>query len=381
MRMGRYWSLAALAIALAPSLQGCAVNGPPSLAAATPRDAVIPFATATVDRDGTPGVYDIGWSAAGTSRAQLFASPSPAPAAQDQRIDLGTGTGRIKTAPLPADTRWYFTIVPDRGAPLVVADRSLGLATAPNLRDVGGYRTADGRWVRMGLVYRSDQLDRLSDQDLKRLSTLDIGTVADLRTRTEREREPDRVPTGAQHIILDVAADSSESLGGDMRQAMAAIASGRGAQMLVAANREFVTMPSARAAYRALLMQIAAPKDNAVLYHCTAGKDRTGWASAILLTILGVPRETIMADYLASNAYLADKNKATLAMLARSGAGIDPANLEPVLGVDRTYIEAAFAEAEARYGSMDGYVRQGLGIDAVTIEGLRAKLLTGAPAR
>lgn len=377
--MDGYRVAAALALMLAPLLQGCATAGPAH--GAHSADSVIPFSQATVERVAGSGAHELRWSAPGATKVQVFASSSASPTGRDRPIGMDGAQGQLKTTPLPTDRRWFFEIVPDRGTPLIVAERSVGLATAPNLRDVGGYRTADGRWVRMGLVYRSDQLNRLNDPDLALLSTLNIGTVADLRTRTERESEPDRVPAGAQHVVLDVAAGSSESLGGDMRQAMAAIASGRGEQMMIAANREFVTLESARRAYRDLLMRIAAPDGGALLYHCTAGKDRTGWASAILLTILGVPRATIMEDYIASNAYLAEKNGATLAALAKSGHAINPDYLKPVLGVEPAYIEAAFAEAETRYGSMDAYVRDGLGIDAVTIARLKSKLLAGAPGR
>ena len=120
-------------------------------------------------------------------------------------------------------------------------------------------------------------------------------------------------------IFLEIAREGS--LGGDMRQAMAMIQGGRGVEMLTAANRDFVALPSARRAYHALVTRAASgmarQSGRALLYHCTAGKDRTGWASAVLLSLLGVPRETVMADYLASNAYLAGKNRATLAALAR----------------------------------------------------------------
>lgn len=249
------------------------------------------------------------------------------------------------------------------------------LATAPNFRDIGGYRTRDGHRVRTGLAYRSDQMNLLSEADLATIATLRPAAVADLRTLTERTREPDRLPSGARYIVLDVAADSSESLGGDMRLAMAQIAQGKGEALLVAANREFVTLPSARQSYAALIrLMIAA--DGPVVYHCTAGKDRTGWGTAVVLSLLGVPRETIMQDYLLSNDRLAAKNAAILEGLARSGSKMSPAFLEPVLTVKPSYIEAAFAEVDHTYGSFDAYVSKGLGLSPREISALRTKLLT-----
>jgi len=260
----------------------------------------------------------------------------------------------------------------DRPPPASTAPRLRG---APNFRDLGGYVTEDGRRVRSGLLFRSDQLDRLTDADLATMEGLRLAYVVDLRTESERAREPDRLPRGAKHLILDVSADADGSLGGDMRKAQAAIAAGRGVELLKAANRDFVSLPSAQAAYRALFALVADPATGPMVYHCTAGKDRTGWASAVLLSILGVPRERIFYDYLASNAYLAQKNAGILASLKASGAPIDRANLEPVLGVRPAYLESAYAEVDRVYGSMDGYVRKGLGLSDAQIETIRSKYL------
>lgn len=262
-------------------------------------------------------------------------------------------------------------------APDAAAMQPLHFATAPNFRDIGGYRTQDGYIVRRGVAYRSDQLDRLSDADLQAIAVLRPAVVADLRTATERSREPDRLPPGARAVVLDVAADSTRSLGGDMRQAMAQIASGQGESLLVEANREFVTLPSARASYVALI-RLMLDADGPVVFHCTAGKDRTGWASAVVLTLLGVPRATVMEDYMASNARLAEKNEATFAAIARSSHPIDQAFLRPVLTVQPRYIAAAFDEVAQSYGSFDAYVRQGLGLTDAEIARLRARFLVRA---
>lgn len=255
------------------------------------------------------------------------------------------------------------------------ASPTLPLQGAPNFRDLGGYQTEDGRRVKPGMLFRSDQLDRLTDADLAAMEGLRLAYVVDLRTESERAREPDRLPRGAKPVVLDVSADADGSLGGDMRKAQAAIAAGRGVELLEAANRDFVSLPSAKTSYRAFVALVAAPATGPLVYHCTAGKDRTGWASAVLLSILGVPRERIYYDYLASNAYLAQKNAGILASLKASGAPIDPANLEPVLGVRRAYLDSAFAEVDRVYGSMDAYVRKGLGLSDAQIETIRRKYL------
>ena len=354
--------------ALAVSLAGCATP------IAGRRGGAIPFLAATAAKVGTGDDYHIAWDAAGVDHVTIYAGPSPSTVLTGKPLAQGRGKDSVTVSnPVPG-ARPYFTLAPSRGAPLVIADRALHLASIANLRDIGGYRTSDGHWVKMGLLYRSDQLDRVSDADLKAMERLGLRLVADLRTESERTREPDRLPRGSQPLILDVAGDSAGSLGGDMRKAMAAIAAGKGAELLTEANRDFVSLGSAKRAYATLLGQMnGAP----ILYHCTAGKDRTGWASAVILTLLGVPRETVMADYLASNSYLRAKNERAKQMLAKSGSPIEPSHLEPVLTVRASYLDAAFDEVAKRYGSFDAYVRQGLGLGDAEIDALKSAYLQG----
>ena len=366
---------ATLAATLVLTLPACTtIDKRPVASAVAEQSGVIPFTAASVSADGT-----INWSAPGAGQVRVYAGTDSAVSDRTKPVGQGDATGSLRISGLVPGKRWFFALVPDHGAPLVIADRGLHLKTIPNLRDVGGYRTTDGRWVRMGMIYRSDQLDRLSDSDLGAMGDLGLALVADLRTASERSHEPDRLSAGAEHLLLDVVADSKGSVGGDMRQAMATIAAGKGAEMLTEANRDFVSLNSARSAYHTLLSRIGAEGAGPTLYHCTSGKDRTGWASAVILTLLGVPRETVMADYLASNDYLRVKNEATIAMLGRLPTPVARENLEPVLTVRAAYIEAAFAEVDKRYGSFDRYVREGLGLDDAAIDRLRATLLTGAP--
>jgi protein-tyrosine phosphatase len=367
---------------IAALLAGCAPVAERPLAsgrnAAVGQVAQNMFTAASVEKDAE-GSYRVAWQAPAAGRVRVYAGTDPAGGSTGAVRAEGGADGSVVVNGLDAGQRWYFTLVPDRGEPLTVADRGLHLATAPNFRDIGGYRTADGHWVKPGLIFRSDQLNRLNDRDLAAIDALGPSLVVDLRTQSERTREPDRIPPRGRSLVLDVAGDASGSLGGDMRKAEAAIASGRGAEMLVSANRDFVTMPSARAAYSALLRHLIDGGQETLIYHCTAGKDRTGWATAIILSLLGVPRDTVMADYLKSNAYLQAKNEATMKALAASGAGINPAYLEPVLTVRPEYLQSAFAEVDRTYGSMQAYAREGLGLSHLDIAVLRRKYLSGSP--
>lgn len=190
---------------------------------------------------------------------------------------------------------------------------------AVNFRDAGGYRTADGHWVKMGEIYRSDALDKLTAADLAKLKRLGIRVDYDLRTASERTAAPDRVPSGARYVVADVLAGSSTMTSMPTTEAAAV-------RMMVDGEKFMVSGDTARAAYGTVFAGVADPSRRALLYHCTAGKDRTGWSSAALLTALGVPRSTVMADYLASNTYRAAANAATLAaMPPAAGQGVQAA--------------------------------------------------------
>ncbi|BCW91093.1 hypothetical protein sos41_42720 [Alphaproteobacteria bacterium SO-S41] len=258
---------------------------------------------------------------------------------------------------------------------------SLGIPSIPNLRDTGGYSTADGARLREGLLYRSNQLSGLSDEDKQRLAALGLRTDFDLRTEKERTARPDEVPADVEIIWLDVSSgtDRTELLKlvdalKDPKAASLAYADGKAEAVLAAIYPHLVSDEGARAAYRGLYLKLAEPGRLPALVHCTAGKDRTGWAAAALLTLLGVPRETVVADYLRSNEYTlpayTDKIDAFVA------AGGDRAIVEALYGVKPSYLDAAFAEVEAKYGSIEGYFTEGLGIDLAQQQKLREVFLT-----
>jgi protein-tyrosine phosphatase len=370
------WRAAALSMAVAlGAVTAPAVQAQPRATIASTRSlSRVPFTRAEVASSDGHG-FVVTWAAgSGAGPVEVFArsSPEPAGGADWRLVGRGRASGELAVSDLPRAARWYFELRPRRGEPLVIADRSLHLATAPNFRDIGGYRTTDGRWVRMGLVYRSDQLDHLSSDDLTMIGQLASSLVVDLRTEKERRAGPDRLPPGARGLVADVMADSPPDTAAILRSS----APDSGVEFLTEASRQFVSLPSAKAAYANLLSQILSAEDP-VVYHCTAGKDRTGWGTAVLLTALGVPRQTVMADYLASNGYLLAKNKALFASMPPATA----AKMEPIMTVRAAYLQAAFDEVDHRYGSFDRYLRDGLGVDDRELEKLRARFLAGAPNR
>lgn len=259
-------------------------------------------------------------------------------------------------------------------------DRRIPLTSTANMRDLGGL-PVDGGVVARGEVYRSASLAKLSDADGQSFVELGIARVYDLRTANEREGAPDRLPDTITSVPLDVLADSPlaaaaniNALVSDPSQLAAALSGGQAEEMLRESYRDIVRLPSARHAYRALYADLLdASRTGAVLFHCTTGKDRTGWAAASLLTLLGASDDVVRSDYLETNQ---DLLPALQPMIDQaSAAGVDPELILPVLGVRESYLNAAFDEVAQQFGSMEDYLITGLELDASSIDGLRARFV------
>jgi protein-tyrosine phosphatase len=334
-------------------------------AAAAPAHRAIPFTAATVTEQAD-GSFSLTWTAPGTRHVTVYAGQDQDGIEHGHPVARSGGSATVTVSGLGAADRWWFQLVPDHGAPLTVADRSLHLASAPNFRDAGGYRTEDGHWVRMGVAYRSGDLSRLTDADLAKLHRLGLTEVYDLRTPGEQKAAPDRLPAGATEVSANV-------LGAADTGAFNVTTPAAAEQAMIQAERTMVATDPAKQAYHQVLNALVERDDQGVLYHCTAGKDRTGWASAVLLTALGVPRETVEADYLASNTYRAAENAATLAKLPPAYQAV----YKPLLDVRPEYLNAGFDEVAKDYGTFDAYLKQGLGLDKHDLRDLRSQLLVG----
>lgn len=263
--------------------------------------------------------------------------------------------------------------VPTRPAP--------PLAAAPNLRDAGGLPTAAGGRVRTGLLYRSGQLDRLDDAALAQFAALGVGTVVDLRTTVERTAGPDRLPPGVALVVANVLGDDPTAVPARLPQLMrspqeveAAAADGRIERLFEQTYRDFVTLPSARTAYATLFSEIAASGPPApLLFHCTAGKDRTGWAAATLLLLLGVEEEAVVEDFLLSDPLALRAFQPLLEAFAAAGG--NPQALHPVLGVRASYLHAGLERLRELHGTVEAWFADGLGLGDDVQAQLRARLL------
>ena len=255
----------------------------------------------------------------------------------------------------------------------VPVSRLIALDGAPNFRDLGGYETDDGRRVRYGQLFRSGVLADLSDADLARLETLGIATVVDLRSPEEVASRPNRVPRGAVTLEVPVT-DVSMSPNKIAARLEAGDTSGLGAEMLLTGNRAFAR--ELRAAFATLLQVAIDTERRPMVFHCTAGKDRTGFGSALLLLALGVPRATVVDDYLFSNDCLAERHRTWLAQASERVRDLEP--LRALMEVRREYLEAGLDAVADDHGSVDSYLRNALGVTDEQRARFRDELLEGA---
>ena len=250
-----------------------------------------------------------------------------------------------------------------------LGDDLIRLASADNFRDVAGdgYVTAQGQSVQRGVFFRSNEL-QLTHEDAATISDLGITGIYDLRETSEVEAHPDvQVPEATWHHVEVVGIPHGVS---------AELADPDAAEVAICdVYRRFVTDPASRASFGALLTGLAtstAPQ----LFHCTAGKDRTGWTAALLLRLAGVPEDVVIADYLRTNDIgLATREKYLGLVAEHLGADRVPV-FERIMVADTSYLAAADAAVTSTYGSLDAYLREGLGLSEGTLTALRSRLLT-----
>lgn len=257
--------------------------------------------------------------------------------------------------------------VADKQAKQPEPGRSLGIASVPNLRDLGGYKTTSGATIANGLVFRANQLFNVSAGDMLKIEKLNLKNVFDLRTAAEKNPAPDELPAGVKNVWLDVLADvpssgpaNLTSLLTDPKKANIELGDGKVEALFKQAYRDCISLPSAKTNFRKLFLSLADTNQLPALFHCATGKDRTGWAAAALLTLLGVPREVVMQDYLRSNEYILPMYDTLIQKFVTAG-GSKSIPLA-IFGVREEYLNAAFDEVQTKYGSIEKYFSEGLGI-------------------
>jgi len=251
----------------------------------------------------------------------------------------------------------------------------------PNFRDAGGLPSGS---LRPGVVFRSAQLSELSRDDHQAMLNLDVRSVYDLRTLDEAEHRPDEVPSSIRVALLDVLADRPHSGAAavaslvtakqdraTVEEINAAVGQGRAHELMIETYRHFVSLPSAHASYQRLLTDLAM-NDGASVIHCTAGKDRTGWAVAVLQRLCGADYDDIVDDYLGSNAEMERAYRPMLDAFATKGGDADA--LADMIFVKPDYLEATVALMHRDHGGFADYLTGPLGLDPDLMTVLRDRL-------
>jgi protein-tyrosine phosphatase len=324
--------------------------------------------------------------AAGTYRIDFRASPDVGAvevfaSSRPDRIDSPQPVATIRTTPATISIpngpgRVYFHLKSASGATRVVSIRRLPLEGAKNFRDLGGYRTSDGHYVRWGLVYRSGYLVNLTPEDFEYLNTLGIRLVCDVRAEGERMRAPDHwVGSAPEFLAVPIGPNQDGTLSAeDLKKRVGAINSQtkdsiRGYDYAITDALQY-----GRILHRIVVGELPAVE------HCTSGKDRTGVFSAILLTALGVPRETVIQDYLLTTRYMLAPDsieKTTLDLQKIFGLAERPDSdtVQEIMTTRPETLEATFHNITTTYGSFANYLRDGLKISDSDLTTLRQRLL------
>lgn len=283
-----------------------------------------------------------------------------------------------------------FAVSDARTEALAYQKHSLGLTGVPNARDMGGYKTKDGRTIQFGKLFRTGELTDITAADKKKL-VRKYHLVKDIDFRSQRNilmdgQDPELDGVAYSHYPyssfknlllttegLDLGADMLEELirldyKGDLLS-----------NYFMEGYRQMYLTTDGIEMFRGFFKELLDADGGAVLWHCVSGKDRTGNATMLLLTVLGVDKETIIEDFLLTNDYLrADRKKTYARVLELTGSTRIAKDIASKDGVERRWIEASYQTIETNYGSVDNFLKKKIGLTSKDIKKLQKAYLTPA---
>ncbi|WP_376698070.1 tyrosine-protein phosphatase [Listeria booriae] len=258
------------------------------------------------------------------------------------------------------DTPVFFIIQHPDGTHMVIGERTIPLEGCFNFRDLGGYVNTAGKTVKWGKLYRSSLLTNITEKDKDTLEKLGVSWICDLRSTSEIAAKP--TPALAhiknRHIPIGTAKnESTESQKIDIPDDHRVYE-----PLMGESYRVFV---QSKDGFREIFNDIIEKEEVPFLFHCTAGKDRTGVLGALLLKLLDIPENTILADYELTNQYadnILGEMQGLVNAFSNSEKKIDLENFRPMAEARPAYLEIAFDEMQKEYGSVDAYLEKGIGI-------------------
>ncbi len=246
--------------------------------------------------------------------------------------------------------------------------RTINLEGSFNFRDLGGYETLSGKKVKTGVLYRSGNLQNITDKDIEKIKQTGLKTIFDLRGSDEVKNYPTPSLSGiiTKHVpLIEIDRDMVRQPKDLAKYAESLQDPGT---ILEKLYREVTKNTKV---YKDFFATLLTDPKSPVLFHCMAGKDRTGVMAALTLHTLDVPDEFIFADYLYTNNFL----DALRANLQPEAAQVDQALMQAMLEARREYLQAFFDEVQTQFGSVDQYIHEAIGLSKSDVETLRASLL------
>lgn len=253
--------------------------------------------------------------------------------------------------------------------------RLIDLPHVYNSRDLGGYQAKDGRQVKFGRLFRTALLHDLTDAGLAKLDEMNVTRIIDFRDNSEVSQLPDRLPNSATYYHLPVFKEdeTGASLSTAKPSQRLAIDYDAGTQWMLRAYHDMVTIESAQQAYQSFFQQLLAVNDHeATIFHCTAGKDRTGMAAYFLLRTLGISKNDAQQDYLWTNVYSAPRLRKRIESVKNAGGNeVVITNVIRMSSASPAYLNLATKLIETNYGTMDQFAHDFLDLSVTDINDLK----------
>jgi protein-tyrosine phosphatase len=316
---------------------------------------------------------EISWNFSDNSREfTVYAGESPDDIDRQNPVSSSRANSSAKISGLDPDVRYYFEAAPDYGSKIIISDRRVPLEGSVNFRDLGGYETSDGRRVKWGQVFRSDNLGRLTERDISFVQRMGIRTVCDFRTPAEAKKLPDRFLPTERGRCLHLPIQHGEF---DPAGAFERIKSGDIEWMTEAFMIEgyIKNIDDFAPVWSTFFKTLADGSRRPLVFHCTGGKDRAGVCAALILLSLGVPEETVIYDHGLSNRYIAAVLEKIYDQIRSHG--VDPNQVAPYFTAPKNAIVAAVRHIRRTYGSAVDYLINKAGVDEKAVLQLREDLL------
>jgi len=316
---------------------------------------------------------EISWNVDKKAReVAVFAGKSPDHIDRRNPAAISQGKSFVQISGLDPGARYYFEVAPDHGSKIIISERRVPLEGSVNFRDLGGYEGIDGRRLKWGQVFRSDNLGRLTDRDVAYLQRLGIQLVLDFRTLAEAEKLPDRFPQPAMGRYLHLPIQHGEF---DPANSFERIKKGDIEWMTeeFMVNGYLKNIDNFARVWAILFNNLADRSKRPMVFHCTGGKDRAGIGAALVLLTLGVPEKTVVKDHGLSNLYIAPVLKKIYDQIRTYG--VDPQQVAPYFTAPRKAILAVIHHIRQTYGSAAQYLINMAGVDEKVLDRLKEDLL------